>query len=327
MYAYALFGLYSLTISPLVTRFINYGEPNALVGIFGFVILIAEMIALHFKLKMIRIRTEESRIAFFDSTGIDYIPYPGKIVIFGLFARMILRLAVLMVSITALGFPATEAEMSIVGLFVVSLGFFLDMCGLIYIYVNTGIEREVPEDQAQYRLDEKEAREWNRINIPLASTTKYFWKEFIADIILNIYALMLFTVLWKFINDFCIDLLRQDFNEDISWLGAASDLFPLLFILAFVILMPTRVAYWIEDGMMAFIRREKMAMWSIFILASVYAFAPAFIEFFSIYFIRDVSILKFFHSDLINVFLSCTFIVLIILVKLSLVKIPIRQKT
>ena len=60
-YAYALYGFYAVTISPLVINVLEKHEPTLFIAILGFVVLIAEFFALNFKLKMVRIRAHEKQ--------------------------------------------------------------------------------------------------------------------------------------------------------------------------------------------------------------------------------------------------------------------------
>lgn len=278
--------------------------------------LFAEFFALNFKLKIIRIRAEERRIDHRNLTGEDIIPRPGKFVAFGLFVRMIARLGIIMISMTALGYPATEEEMSPQGVIVLLFGFFIDMCGLIYIYLKSGFYRDVIEDVTEFKKEEIEIQKWNKINLPLASSIRYYWYEVISDIILHVYAIMLYTALWKYLNEYSIDRLYTIVREGGSAFAAFVDLFPMLLALSLFILMPLRIAYWLEDSMMAFSSKEKRGIIAVFIIVSVFSFAPTIVEFLSVYKIKPQSGSHFFYSMNFNVILTCVYVISIFIVKI-----------
>ena len=99
IYSYASFGLYALTIAPLVTSLFKYGEKNYFIGIFGLVIWVAEYFALYFKLKMIRIRSELKRLADEKETGkVISLPEISGFVSVQFFFRLLFRSAIIMVS-------------------------------------------------------------------------------------------------------------------------------------------------------------------------------------------------------------------------------------
>ena len=125
VFGYAIFGVYAIAIAPFITQFFDYGEKNIFIGLFGFAMLFAEFFALNFKLKMVRLRSEEKRIAYKKETGIDILPSATPIVFFGLFMRLVFHVAIIMVSMTALGYVATEREMSPEGVIAIMTGFFL----------------------------------------------------------------------------------------------------------------------------------------------------------------------------------------------------------
>ena len=283
MYAYALLGIYSLTVSPFVTRFIDYGEENKFVAIFGFVMLIVEFFALNFKLKMVRMRSEQKRIAYKKETGKDIIPSVGPGVFFGFCMRLVFHVAIVMVGMTALGYTCTEKLMSVPGEVVLIIWVFADICGFIYIYMNTGFYTDPPQNRRDLADDLKDEEDWDKANAILATSPKYFRLEMIADIVLQIYTLMLFTAFWKYINDTGIDMLHTSIKVNESAIEAAFGMFPMLFAMIVLGLMPMRIAYWVEDSMEAFTTREKLGMWIMFFIVAIFSCAPAIIKFIKLF--------------------------------------------
>jgi len=288
MHAYALFGIYALTISPFVTRFIDFGQRSTFVAIFGFVMLIAEFFALNFKLKMIKMRSEQKRIAYKKETGKDIIPSVGIGVFFGFCMRLVFHAAIIMVSMTALGYPCTERLMSIQGQIVLVVWIFADILAFGYMFVNTGFYTDTPQNRKELIEDLKEDEDWDKANSKLATDVKYFRREIIADIVLQIYTLMLFTCFWKYINDIGIDMLRDSLKAGENPIEAAFRLFPMLFVMIILGLMPMRIAYWIEDSMEAFSKRDKLGMRIVFVIVAIFSCSPAIIKFISLFILRQL---------------------------------------
>ena len=119
--------------------------------------------------------------------------------------------------------------------------------------------------------------------MPLAKTQSYFWRELISDIVLQIYAYMLFTLIWLYINATGFENIHQSVFHHNNALVAALNLFPMLFSFVIVSLMPIRIAYWIEDSMDAFTIKEKVGMWISFILVSIFTCSPSIIKYVSIF--------------------------------------------
>jgi hypothetical protein len=245
IYAYALFGFYALLITPYVTKFFDYKEKNLFIGIFGFTMFVLEFFALNVKLKMVRIRAEERRVAYKNETGIDIIPTVGPVIFLQLFMRLTFRIVIVMVSMTALGYPCVKGDMSLKGIdmppqgiIVLVIAIFADVCGFAYIYFTSGFFRDPPENKRELIEEMKEDQEWDKTNFPLASSVKYYWEEIISDIILQVYALMLFTSFWKFINQTGIDNLHESILKNDSTTMAAMGLFPMLFFMTLLGLMP-----------------------------------------------------------------------------------------
>lgn len=286
VFAYALFGIYALTVAPVVTRFIDFGEKNIFVSIFGFTMLIAEFFALNFKLKMVRLRSEEKRIAYKKETGIDIIPSAGQAVFFGFFMRMVFHVSVIMVCMTALGYECTEEKMSTQGMIVLLIWIFADIGGCLYIYVNSGFYTDPPQNRQDMKDDLKEEDDWDKANLQLASSTSYFRMEIVSDIILQVYALMLFTSFWKYINQTGIEMLHDSLKANESAVEAGFRLFPMLFAMVILGLLPMRIAYWIEDSMEAFTTKEKLGMGITFFIAAVFTCSPAIFKFITLFILR-----------------------------------------
>jgi hypothetical protein len=325
-YAYALFGVYAVTISPIVTHFFDYGEKNLFIAIFGFAMLIAEFIALNFKLKMVRLRTEEKRVNYKKVTGIDIIPSVTPLVFLGFFMRLVFQVSIVMVIMNALGYDCDEHKMSPQGVIVILISFLLGMAGSIYIYFKSGFYTDAPQNKKELQEDIKENEDWYKENIEQASSAKYFRNELAADIILQIYALMLFTSFWYYINQYGIRVLQDLVEQNATATFVGWSLFPLLFVTVMVGLMPMRIAYWIEDSLNAFTNKEKFVMWIVFFVVAVYSCSPVFVKFISLF------VFHLRNSDsppeFTKYIVSFSFFLILLLVQLFLVgKIDQRELT
>jgi hypothetical protein len=286
IYSYALFGLYALTISPLVTRLFDYNEKNYFIAIFGFLIWVAEFFALYFKLKMIRIRAELKRITYKKETGIDIKPSTGAFVFFQFFFRLLFRSAIIMVCMTALGFNCNEKKMDGLAELVLIFCFTLDMIGFFYIYANTNFY----SDEINNTEEQLEDETWNNENLGFAESEKYFRLEVFSDLILQIYAIMLFTAFWKYINQYAIEMIDESFNNTEDG-GVGLTIFFMLFAELMIGLMPIRIAYWIEDSLNSFSKQDKNLMRLNFIIVGFFACLPTIVKYLGVsFFSKDIQL-------------------------------------
>ncbi len=315
IYSYALFGLYSLTISPFITQFFAYGEYNLFVAIFGLIMLFAEYFALYFKLQMIRSRSEIKRINYKKETGTDIVPGLSLLTFYGFFMRMAFRTVILMTCLTALGYNCFDMKMSPIGTWIICIFFFADMFGFILIYVNAGLnigfERSASEMEEELQDDE----EWDEKKLEISTIPKYIRLEFFADVILQIYSAMLFTVFWKYINQCGIDILKELVADNQSGFTAALVLFTMLFVVVLLGLMPMRIAYWIEDSMEAYSVNDKLNSRITFILVAIFTCSPVIIKYFTTYIIYCRTI-----PDYINYLLPIIFFLLLLISNIILFK-------
>lgn len=291
VFAYAIFGVYALTLAPIITDFFEFGQKNMFIAVFGFIMLFAEFFALNFKLKMVRIRSEEKRILFKKETGKDVVPSTHPIVFFGVFMRIAFHVGIIMVCMTALGYDCSERIMSPQGQIAIMTGILLDIGALIYLYYNSDFYTDPPQNKKTLREEIKECNDWYNANKNLLNSAKHSRMEIICDIILHIYALMLFTSFWKLINETAIGTIHEMILDDRTGFESVVLLFFMLFMVVMIGLMPMRIAYWIEDSMRAYTKKEKMGSWIAFFTVAVFTCSPAIFEFIKIYVIgiRDLS--------------------------------------
>lgn len=277
VYAYALFGLYALTISPFMMEFIDYGKKNIAVGLFGLTIYVAEAFAINFKLKMARIRAAIRRKEYFEQTGIDIIPRPNPFVFGSLVLRMALRLIILMVSVTALGIPCTEKKMSSPGIIIIFCGVLADVIAFVYMNLKTGIYRQEVYYRRDWEVQEEENIKWEKENVPLYYTSKYTLLEFVSDFVLQVYAVILFSSIMYYMDKKCYKMISAPkiLSEHVD---SVFSLVPMLIIITIIWIIPIRVAYWYEDSMMAFRMREQASIFLIFVVVVATTFVPTLVD-------------------------------------------------
>ncbi len=317
-YAYALFGLYAILVAPFVSSFIDYGEQSIFISIFGFIMLIAEFFALNFKLKMVRMRVKIKSIAYKKETGIHIMPRVSPFMHFQFFLRLLLRITIVMVSMTALGFACTEKEMSNEGVIVLMTVFLLDFCGMAYIFIKSGLFNDRPNNKKEFIQEIKEDEIWYNENFPLMTSKKYFNREIFSDIVLQIYALMLYTSIWKHLNEFGIGKINESLSSDDTAFSAGFGLFLMLIIMATIGLIPMRIAYWIEDAADSFTKREKFGTLVMFIIVALFTCTPTIINYVRLFIIKDRSEAAYLPSEGAGLLISLTLFIVILVVQILL---------
>ena len=269
--------------------FVDSGKQNAIIGIFGFIMLGLEFPALRYKLKMIRIRTNIKRLEYKKATGTDIIPSVSPGVLFSFFARIILHMGIVMVSLTSLGIPATESGMSIPGLVIVIAVFLADVGGLIYLYFNYDFYNDDPQTKREMREELNEEDTWmSKHSVdPDPETSRR--KELLADFILQLYCCMLFTAYWKMINQRSVELLFSCAKDKEGAAMAAFNLVPILVVTIAVALRPMQPAYWIENSLQAFSNNEKRRNWIIFSVLGIFVFVPTILKYYQMFIRHDLS--------------------------------------
>jgi hypothetical protein len=291
IFVFALFGIYSLTLAPTLTDFLKYRHAgNYFIAFFGFLIYVLEIFAFNFKLHMVRIRAEERRIKLQQITGEQMlIPRAGVMIWIGLFFRMMFRVGIIAISVTALGFPVEglAVSMSGIGMAAGTIAFFLEGALLIYTCMTTNFFNSADDTQREYDEELKKDTEWIVEELKSTDAENNFTKELIADIVLQIYAFMLYTAWWDYVNGYAITMGEQYFASRATAAEAMFKILPMLLIMSLLAIIPLRLAYWIEDASTAFTDKEKWKTRRAFLIATAITISPAIIGIFHIYFLND----------------------------------------
>jgi hypothetical protein len=287
IYSYVLFCIYALTLSPIVSEYFNFGGKNLFIAILGFSIFIGEFFAFKYKLKIIEIEAELKRKTWFEKTGEDIIPRVGYLIWYAFIMRLCFRMVIIMVSMTALGFDCNEKTMSIPGLIVMLTAFFLDVCGAGYLYVTSTLFSDAPMNSRDLKEEKKEQQEWNQTNFPKEETYRIYKRNNLyADIVLVVYGFIVYTSFWQFINDRGLLILEDAVVGNSDAENAFFQVFPMLFFMIFVGLMPARLAYWIQDSVKVFSKKEKFMMYLTFLIASILTCLPCIVYFFQFFVLK-----------------------------------------
>lgn len=241
--------------------------------------LLIEPIALYVKLKNARIRSAIKRQIYKERTGIDHVPETGKLILYGFFARLVLRTSAVGVCINALGIHdiGTQEHPAAVG---ITLGFiFLDICFMGFIYMKSDFFQEYSYTRKGKYFNDIAYHDWNDKHFPKYHTIRSYWIEVLSDLVLQIYAVMLITAFIDYTNEYGLHEIHTQVRSGIPAEAAATSMLVMFFFLLVGAIMPIRIAYWIEDSLMAFTRLEKIGQLVLFAIVTVFLFVPGFIEY------------------------------------------------
>jgi small-conductance mechanosensitive channel len=299
VFSYSLFGIYALTIAPFVGDFVASGEYNPFLSLFGFGMLVAEFFALKFKLKMIRVRAGQRRIEHYKKTGINILPNTNMFVLFEFFLRLLFRVPIAMVCMAALGYTANEKKMSGESVFVIMLVLVADIAGLAYLFLKSDFYTDPPLNKKKLQNELIEDNVWDKANGHLMTSEKHMKLELLSDVVLHVYAIMVYTALWSYLNGYGIGHLNSIvFIEYANPVSAAFEIFPWLFIMCIFALIPLRIAYWIEDSLMAFTWLEKFELVVTFIIIALFTCSPTIWRFVSIFYLKEYTRLDEAPTDM-----------------------------
>jgi hypothetical protein len=240
-----------------------------------------------------------------------------------------------MAIMTALGFDCNTSTMSVPGEIAIISVLIFDIVGFGYIYLKRDIYTDTPYTEKAFKAELKEDQKWYDAAIKSISSLPYIRMEMLSDFILQIYALILFSSFWEFMNRTAISRLHEEMNNDflknyhlIKTLGKVSGavenlhavpigtgigIVLLLFVTVMLGLIPIRIAYWVEDSMTSFTKKEKSAMWILFSIAAIYTCSPFLAEYIAIigFNARPNSL-----SDYVQYLIAASFFITLLLLQL-----------
>jgi hypothetical protein len=197
--------------------------------------------------------------------------------------------------------------------------FFLviDIIMLVIVYAKTNIFEERPNVKYSRTNPLIEHHEWRIKNIPGYHSLRSFWTEVGADLVLQVYAIMLFTAFIDYSNWFLVDRIQEmgSGRYPLPPPEAMFSLLPMYFLLFLLFLMPIRIGYWIEDSLLAFNRKEITGTWISFVVVLLFCFIPITIQY-QVHFGELIESMHWFLSGpLVNVATSVLFVGVLMTIK------------
>ncbi len=281
-----LFALYYFFIAPFINEYVFQGNRNILVAVFGLIIYVAELYSFIFKTKIIRLRANEKRLQIIKQTGKDYvIPQPGCVISYGVVSRMLFRFGFVMLAMTGFGFDPEQENQSPFFIRVMVAALLFECGVLAYTYAESGVFGSTAQDDKWDKEKEETAKkEWLNKNLPKLNSGEYKKKEFVSDVVLHLYAFMLFTAFWTPINEGNKQFIHDAFVGGDPALTTGCLLFFIYLAMTLLALPPIRLAYWIEESVLALTSKEKWKLWGSLMLAALAVAFPAVQEFIKVYF-------------------------------------------
>lgn len=274
-----------MSISPFITQLINFGEKSLYVAIPGLFIYFAEFFAFKYKLKMIRLRSEAKRVEHQKLTG-EYLPEPHitPALWFAVGMRIVFRMGCVAICATAVGIDMPDYGGKPLSVAIILITLLVEVLSLAYLYSNNTLFWDFPDNVMEAREEKKEDDAWRKENLDRQETVWEDRKEIISDVILQIYAFMIFTAFWEYINQLGINLIDSNYKHNDPAIATAMELSMMLLVMVSVGLLPMRLAYWIEESVEAISKKEKRIMAGYFVIAVLLTITPSVREYIDVYF-------------------------------------------
>lgn len=288
IFFFSLYGVYAITLAPKIVSLLKFGEKNIWVGIMGITIYILEIFAYKFKLHVIRFDSERKRAElskYFDTPL--RIPKAGIVIWFGVFLKSSFRVGLVIISLLSFGISFGHGhEMSGLGLTFLLISFLLEAFLFFYYYFYSPFFIPYPLSKKEIVIQINESNKWLEAASHKYNSVKYFRLEFLSDIVLNLFAFMLYTAWWDYINDYGIKVIEASGVNFVSASATASKLCPMLIAESLVAIMPLRIAYWIKGMAISYSSNEKWKLGLSFLFAVLMTLSPIITRFIDIYFPR-----------------------------------------
>jgi len=280
-----LFACYYFLLAPFVSDYVFFGKRNFLVAIFGLIIYVAELFSFNFKTKIIRLRANETRLRMKKETGKEYeIPQPGCVISYGVVSRMLFRIGFIMLAMSGFGYEPEQEDPSPFFIAILVSAVLFECGVLAYTYAESGVFGSTAQDDEWDKDKEKKAKQkWLKKNMPKLNTEEYKKKEILSDVVLHLYAFMLFTAFWNPINNANIQYVQESFSSGNSALVTGCLLVFIYFLMTLLALPPIRLAYWVEESVQALTSKDKWKLWGSFLFASLVVASPGIQEFVKVY--------------------------------------------
>ncbi|TNE55771.1 MAG: hypothetical protein EP338_03070 [Bacteroidetes bacterium] len=249
---------------------------SILLGLLGFLLYVLEGWAFVFKLNRISARY------FFDRTGgkinvqVEHND-PGCMIWYAFLVRMLLRIGLILLSLAAIG--NNPNDLPLWGGILMGAAVLFELFFMLYSMFESKIFSSEKEGEEPSESELK----WRKKHFPRIHAADAKKKEKYANIILLITAWVINISLWNVINGDFIRFINDSKATGESVLLIASLMLSFSFILCLFLLIPVRLAHWVEETVNAKdpVSKRKLR-WSI-IFAGVATTSPTWIELIRVY--------------------------------------------
>lgn len=262
-----LFGLLSLLILPLLSKYASLDEPKAWMGIFGLIIYFSEAWATYYKLIFSRaaiIWTKSN--ANFMNLNIQPAQ-PGTMIWFAFIMRFCLRFAIVIFSIMAFGYDTNKEDPPAFIIVTLCIAVLFE----IFIMMVSLFETRVFSSKSEYSKNpEEEEREsetaWRKRMLEKVKDKNHKIKIQLADFIIIVTATIGTNLFWNPMNNTLLTFLDDQHKNGSFFLGVSFFLFTAI-VMGGLFLLPLKISYWTESAMLANNKLSKLKYWGSFLFA------------------------------------------------------------
>jgi hypothetical protein len=240
------------------------GEINYYFGTLGFLIYFLEVKFIKIKTLFVLKRAEKYYLTVIKKHNPDAKQKRiGGFLWYMNFVRFLFRIGIIVISGHLFGLDEYGKDNGmgwigglVLGVFIIyeliTLMIFMDLSGAMIIKEEDAIKNKK-------KVNDK----WNKMH------QNKFWllrSEGVSDFVLFIYSGMLFTAFWDIMSTEMISEVEGFYSNGHSIYFALAAVISLYSLLCFLAVVPIRLAYWIEESLMAYSTKQKLALYASFFL-------------------------------------------------------------
>lgn len=241
-------------------------------GIFGLAFYVLEGWAFLFKMNRIAARH------FFELTGgkasvkVEHTD-PGCLIWYAFLVRMVMRIGLILLSLVSIGNNPNDLP-HWAGI-IMGLAVLFELFFMLYSMYESKIFNSADREHSE--VSESELK-WRQKHFPLLQSDNAKKKEIYANLILLVTAWIINISLWNAINEDFIRFIHDSKANGESSLLIVSLMLSFSFILCLFLLIPVRLAHWVEETIKAKdpVSKRKLR-WSVF-FAGAATTSPTWIE-------------------------------------------------
>lgn len=279
-----IFFLYLLFIAPLLKDAIISGETNYIFGFIGLLIYLLEPIFLKVKTIFVLKRFLVSNQKMVDLSIPNYKkPTLGYFIWFMTIMRFLFRLGILVISIHLIGVADVLKENDIGWVGGLLLCLFVIFELIILMDYTSLIDYVITDKESLENQKEMITAKWTKLQ-----KNKYWFmrNEWIADSILFVYSAILYTGFWDILQSELINDVNLFYKEGYSVVYTLFAIISGYSILCFIALVPVRLAYWIEETLCVFNKKQMWRLRVSFLIVAISFAYPVLVRIFELYISR-----------------------------------------